>query len=198
MLNRLSALAVCAAFLLLTGCGSPAASGSRDVPPESVSASSASQSIPAGSVSSAASRSVSESVSSSSAPASSDVPVQTDSFDAMMDAIAGYEYGTAGSSLKLYAAACEVLNYSAECKGDTTELRSRLADYLAGVGTGQKKLLASHFSDIDSAAQAILSQGIDAFSGLLADAGSPNRFESYDPDAYGAVADELRTALEAS
>ena len=111
----------------------------------------------------------------------------------MMEALAGYQPGTAGSSLKVYIAACGVLDYAEEYDAAKEEtLRSDAAAWLAQADA----LTREGQEAVKQAAEAILS-GSEESKALLADAGNPNRYESYHPERYEAVMQVLDDLLQA-
>ena len=111
----------------------------------------------------------------------------------MMEALAGYQPGTAGSSLKVYIAACGVLDYAEEYDAAKEEtLRSDAAAWLAQADA----LTREGQEAVKQAAEAILA-GSEESKALLADAGNPNRYESYHPERYEAVMQVLDDLLQA-
>ena len=110
----------------------------------------------------------------------------------MMEALEGYQPGTAGSSLKVYIAACGVLDYAEEYDAAKEEtLRSDAAAWLAQADALIREGLLE-----GQAAEAILA-GSEESKALLADAGNPNRYESYHPERYEAVMQVLDDLLQA-
>lgn len=195
MKRAISALTVCAAMLLaLAGCRAASSSSSAQT-------GSTSSSTPDVSVSSSAAASTSsvpaKSVASGTAAARDEI--DDGAFDDMMDALAGYQPGTSGASLKLYTAACGVLNF-AEGYGDGQEqaLRGALEQTLSSMDKAGREALADSFPDVDAAAREILENGVDSVSGVLADAGNPNLYDSYDAEKYEAVASVLTESLNAN
>ena len=117
----------------------------------------------------------------------------------MMDALEGYQPGTAGASLKLYTAACGVLNFSETYEAAQADsLRTALNEALSETDEETRAMLAADFDDVDGAAREILTKGVDAMSGVLADAGNPNRYDAYDADRYEAAASVLTEVLDAA
>ena len=115
----------------------------------------------------------------------------------MMEALAGYQPGTAGSSLKVYIAACGVLDYAEEYDAAKEEtLRSDAAAWLAQADALTREGLLEGQEAVKQAAEAILS-GSEESKALLADAGNPNRYESYHPERYEAVMQVLDDLLQA-
>ena len=190
-----SAMAVCSAVLIvLTGCRNVPSSAPSGSTASSSQSSSPGSSSPAQSVSS--SRETGSSGKASSAPAA-DEPLDAEAFGDMMDALEGYQPGTAGASLKLYSAACGVLNFSETYDRDQADsLREALEETLAEMDAETRAQLADSFPDIDSAAQEILKKGVEAMSGTLADAGNPNAYESYDSQKYADAAAVLAQTFE--
>ena len=142
MKRAISALAVCAVMLLaLAGCRAASSSSSAQT-------GSTSSSTPDVSVSSSAAASTSsvpaKSVASGTAAARDEI--DDGAFDDMMDALAGYQPGTSGASLKLYTAACGVLNF-AEGYGDGQEqaLRGALEQTLSSMDKAGREALADAF-----------------------------------------------------
>lgn len=115
----------------------------------------------------------------------------------MMEALAGYQPGTAGSSLKVYIAACGVLDYAEEYDAAKEEtLRSDVAAWLAQADPITREGLLEGQEAVRQAAEAILS-GSEESRAMLADAGVPNRYESYHPERYEAVMQVLDDLLQA-
>ena len=115
----------------------------------------------------------------------------------MMEALAGYQPGTAGSSFKVYIAACGVLDYAEEYDTAKEEtLRSDAAAWLAQADALIREGLLEGQEAVKQAAEAILS-GSEESKALLADAGNPNRYESYHPERYEAVMQVLDDLLQA-
>lgn len=190
-----SAIAVCSAVLIvLTGCRNVPSSAPSESTASSSQSSSPGISSPAQSVSS--SLETGSSGKASSAPAA-DEPLDAEAFGDMMDALEGYQPGTAGASLKLYTAACSVLNFSETYDSDQADsLREALEESLSKMDDETRAQLADSFPDIDSAAQEILKKGVEAMSGTLADAGNPNSYESYDSQKYADAAAVLAQTFE--
>lgn len=159
-------LAACLAVFLMTGCRS---SSSSTPEPLSGSTSSSSAAEPA---------------------------FDTAAFDRLMSAIAGYQPGTAGSSLKLYVAACELLNFSEEYDNSfADEFRSELDTYLADADEITLMSITDGYSSVEATAQEIVTQGTDAMSEILEEAGSPNLYDSYDAGKFEEVASILSDAI---
>ena len=205
MKQAFRAIACCIALALLAGCRSasslPASSGdvsSQAFSEASSDVSSASSAPSSQAAPDASSRTAASAASSAGVHASSAV-WDGDAFDAMMDALEGYEPGTAGASLKLARAACGVLNFS-EGYDDGLEqtLRTELTARLKEMGEAETAQLSDCFPDVDAAAQEILTQGTQALSDVLADAGNPNLYPSYDAGRYEAVADLLHNMLKSA
>ena len=192
-----SAMAVCSAVLLvLTGCRNVPSSAPSGSTASSSQSSSPGSSSPAQSVSS--SRETGSSGKASSAPAA-DEPLDAEAFSDMMDALEGYQPGTAGASLKLYTAACGVLNFSETySENQADSLREALEETLSEMDAETRAQLADSFPDVDSAAQEILKKGVEAMSGILADAGNPNRYPSYDAEKYKDAVTLLTEMIDAA
>ena len=187
MKKSLCALAACAAMLFaLSACeaGSVSAPSGSSAPASTPQSSS----VPVSSVSSGEK---------SAAPdAHSAVPVDADALDAMMSALEGYEPGTAGASLKLYTAACGVLNFSEGYSEDQeASLRSALEEALAEMPQERLSLLKETFPAVDGAARGIVENGVGSVADILADAGDPNEYTSYDAGKYDSVRAILCDAL---
>ena len=115
----------------------------------------------------------------------------------MMEALAGSQSGTAGSSLKVYIAACGVLDYAEEYDAAKEKtLRSDAAAWLAQADALTREGLLEGQEAVKQAAEEILS-GSEESKALLADAGNPNRYESYHPERYKAVMQVLDDLLQA-
>ena len=116
-------------------------------------------------------------------------PVSDPDFDEMMEALAAYQPGTAGSSLKVYIAACGVLNFSEQF--DTSEaeqLQINLEAYLEDADQLAIEAIAAGQADVKSAAEAILDGGAESVKNVLESAGNPNRYNSYSREKYDQVA----------
>lgn len=114
----------------------------------------------------------------------------------MMEALAGYQEGTAGSSLKRYIAACGVLNFAEEYTGEEGPLREAVDAWLAESEELEVEAVREGWPDVQDAAKEILTQGTDALAEVLEDAGNPNRHDSYHQDRYDRVAGVLDQALQ--
>ena len=172
------AVLLCLSLMLFSGCS--AEGGESSSQPETSSGSTesgSSQEEPQGGASAASD--------------SEDAAVQE-----MMDALAGYQPGTAGSSLKVYIAACGLLNYSEQYVPEDEEaLRSGLKEYLASADELALESILQGQQDVQAAAASILEEGGQSLEGVLADAGNPNRYDQYDPQKYEQVLQILTEAL---
>lgn len=201
-----TALAALTALALLAGCGQPDASSAA---PQSAPAVSVSQSAPAVSASQSAPESVSsaapEAPGTSSAPSSA--PAEAPSYaqkaqvwaqedvQALADALTAYEPGTAGASLKAAVAACAVLDLAEE-RGAPDE--NALAQALEALGKETVQRAAEGWPDVRAVCEQLLEEGgVQAASGLLADAGAPNRYGAYTPARCEPVLRALDAALGA-
>ena len=114
----------------------------------------------------------------------------------MMEALTDYKPGSAGNSLNLYVAACGILNFSEGY--DTSEektLRKGISDWIEAADPEVLAMVQENFSDITAAADDVLN-GDEESLRLLADAGNPNEYDSYDPQRYKAVEQVLIELLE--
>lgn len=199
MTQRFFAGALCTALLFaLAGCGGAGSSSSA-----STAAGSSSPAFSSSFEATGASHDPAEAASVSSqsqSSASGCTPlrkeIDVEAFRAMMDALAVYQPETAGASLKLYVAACGVLNFSEGYDGDQEQaLREALEQALDSMDEAQRTALAEAFPAVNGAAQGIVENGLDSVSDILSDAGNPNRYNAYDAERYAQVAALLSEAL---
>lgn len=175
-MKRILAVLMCMSLLMLAGCSDAGSSSSE---PES------------------------QQSSSSQAEESSSEPEESTPEEAiapavqeMMEALAVYQPGTAGSSLKAYIAACGVLNYAEEYDSSGEEtLRSSAAAWLEQADELTLECLQEGWEAVQSTAEEILT-GSEESKAMLADAGNPNRYESYDAARYEEVSGILGELLE--
>lgn len=170
-MKRILAVLMCMSLLMLAGCSDAGSSSSE---PESQQSSS------------------SQAEESSSEPEEAIDPAVRE----MMDALAVYQPGTAGSSLKAYIAACGVLNYAEEYDPSMEEtLRGSAEAWLEQADELTLECLREGWEAVRSTAEEILS-GSEESKAMLADAGNPNRYESYDAARYEEVSGILGELLE--
>lgn len=191
-MKRIIPVWIACAVLALVLAGCRTASSSASVQPGS-----ASPAVSSSSDASAVSQSSSFSQAKSDAPASSaHEKIDGDSFSDMMNGLTGYQPGTAGDSLKLYIAACGMLNFS---EGYSTSqeqaLRDALEQALSSMDQQKRETLAEIFPAVDSAARNILKNGVESMSDILSDAGNPNLYDSYTSERYDQVASILAEYL---
>ncbi len=196
-----AALAALTALALLAGCAQPAAPSAA---PQSAPASSVSQSAPE-SLSSAAPK-PSSAAPSSSAPAEASSAAQEaqawaqEDVRALAEALAAYEPGTAGASLKAAVAACAVLDLAEErgAPADEDALAQEAAQALEALGEEAAQRAAEGWPDVRAVCGQLLEEGgVQAASGLLADAGEPNAHDAYTPARCEPVLRALDAALGA-
>lgn len=176
-MKRILTMLLCGALALLSGCA-PAGSSS---------------SVPADGESSLAQEdpSQAEEESRSETAAEIDPAVRE-----MMEALAVYQPGTAGSSLKAYIAACGILNYAEEYDPSMEEtLRDSITAWLAQADALTLECLLEGREAVELAAEEILA-GSEEGRALLSDAGNPNRYESYSRENYDQVARILQELLD--
>ena len=114
----------------------------------------------------------------------------------MMDALAAYQPGTVGSSLKVYIAACGVLNYAEEYDSSMEDtLRSSVEAWMAQADETTLECLREGREAVGIAAAEILTESEES-KALLADAGNPNKYETYHPEKYDEVVLVLHELLD--
>ena len=114
----------------------------------------------------------------------------------MMDALTAYQPGTAGSSLKVYIAACGILNYAEGYDtADEETLRQGVTTWMNAAAPDTLEMVRETFYAVTGAAEGVLAGDAESLA-LLADAGSPNRYDSYDPDRYETVKNILTELLQ--
>ena len=122
--------------------------------------------------------------------------LDTSAVTEMMDALTAYQPGTAGSSLKAYIAACGILNYAEGYDtADEEALRQGVSDWLDAAAPETLEMVREGFPAVTAAAEGVLAGDAESLA-LLADAGSPNRYDSYNPGKYEAVKTILAELLE--
>ena len=95
---------------------------------------------------------------------------------ALAEALAAYEPGTAGASLKAAVAACAVLDLAEErgAPADEDALAQEAAQALEALGEEAAQRAAEGWPDVRAVCGQLLEEGgVQAASGLLADAGGP-------------------------
>ena len=104
--------------------------------------------------------------------------------------------GTAGSSLKVYIAACGILNYAEGYDtADEETLRRGVTAWMNAAAPDTLEMVRETFYAVTGAAEGVLAGDAESLA-LLADAGSPNRYDSYDPDRYETVKNILTELLQ--
>lgn len=183
-MKKIALALVCAAALMLGACttqtgGSSSSSslpsiGSSSSSPDSSSASGSSSSSPAGE---------------SSSQSEEEPLAQNTAFDEMMEGLAGYQQGTAGSSLKVYVAACGVLNFSQQYDAAQEEaFRADLEAYLQGADALTLEAIVLGQEDVKNTIEDLLTNGVQSQAEMLESAGNPNQYDQYDREKYEAVA----------
>lgn len=106
-----------------------------------------------------------------------------------LEGITNYEAGTAGSSLKIYIAAANLLNVTEQYDDamQKTLLYEATVDYLAALDQEQLQYFKDHFAAIDQIAREIIANDQPQTKSMLEDAGSPQAYDIYDADQYEAV-----------
>ena len=131
----------------------------------------------------------------SSEPGSGE-PLDTSAVTEMMDALTAYQPGTAGSSLKVYIAACGILNYAEGYDtADEETLRQGVTAWMNAAAPDTLEMVRETFYAVTGAAEGVLAGDAESLA-LLADAGSPNRYDSYDSDRYETVKNILTELLQ--
>lgn len=178
VMKKILAVLLCGSLMMFAGCSAEQSSSSE---PETEQSSS----------SQAEESSSQEEESSSAAEGEIDPAVQE-----MMDALAAYQPGTAGSSLKVYIAACGVLNYAEEYDSSMEDtLRSSVEAWMAQADETTLECLREGREAVGIAAAEILTESEESKS-LLADAGNPNKYETYHPEKYDEVVLVLHELLD--
>ena len=176
-MKKILAVLLCGSLMMFAGCSAEQSSSSE---PETEQSSS-----------SQAESSSQEEESSSAAEGEIDPAVQE-----MMDALAAYQPGTAGSSLKVYVAACGVLNYAEEYDSSMEDtLRSSVEAWMAQADETTLECLREGREAVGIAAAEILTESEES-KAQLADAGNPNKYETYHPEKYDEVVLVLRELLD--
>lgn len=104
-----------------------------------------------------------------------------------LEGITQYEAGTAGSSLKAFIAAAQLVNFTQTFTPEQTDaLTQAAADYLTALDAEALKAFTSHLSFVDETARSIIARDPAALD-MLEDAGSPQAFDEYDLDRYEAA-----------
>ena len=192
-MKRFLALCLAAGLCLLAGCsttgtGSSGGSASGEVSSSEPASSELGSSEPASSE-------PGSSEPGSGEPGSSE-PLDTSAVTEMMDALTAYQPGTAGSSLKVYIAACGILNYAEGYDtADEETLRQGVTAWMNAAAPDTLEMVRETFYAVTGAAEGVLAGDAESLA-LLADAGSPNRYDSYDPDRYETVKNILTELLQ--
>lgn len=192
-MKRFLALCLAAGLCLLAGCSTTGTGSSGGSASGEVSSSEPASSEPASSEPSSGEPASSEP--SSSEPGSGE-PLDTSAVTEMMDALTAYQPGTAGSSLKVYIAACGILNYAEGYDtADEETLRRGVTAWMNAAAPDTLEMVRETFYAVTGAAEGVLAGDAESLA-LLADAGSPNRYDSYDPDRYETVKNILTELLQ--
>ena len=192
-MKRFLALCLAAGLCLLAGCSTTGTGSSGGSTSGEVSSSEPSSSEPASSELGSGEPATSEP--SSGEPGSSE-PLDTSAVTEMMDALTAYQPGTAGSSLKVYIAACGILNYAEGYDtADEETLRRGVTAWMNAAAPDTLEMVRETFYAVTGAAEGVLAGDAESLA-LLADAGSPNRYDSYDPDRYETVKNILTELLQ--
>ena len=192
-MKRLLALCLAVGLCLLAGCstigtGSSGGSASGEVSSSEPASSEPGSSEPASSEPGSGEPASSE-------PGSGE-PLDTSAVTEMMDALTAYQPGTAGSSLKVYIAACGILNYAEGYDtADEETLRQGVTAWMNAAAPDTLEMVRETFYAVTGAAEGVLAGDAESLA-LLADAGSPNRYDSYDPDRYETVKNILTELLQ--
>ena len=169
VMKKILAVLLCGSLMMFAGCSAEQSSSSE---PETEQSSS----------SQAEESSSQEEESSSAAEGEIDPAVQE-----MMDA---------GSSLKVYVAACGVLNYAEEYDSSMEDtLRSSVEAWMAQADETTLECLREGREAVGIAAAEILTESEES-KALLADAGNPNKYETYHPEKYDEVVLVLHELLD--
>ena len=192
-MKRFLALCLAAGLCLLAGCSTTGTGSSGGSTSGEVSSSEPSSSEPASSEPGSSEPASSELA--SSEPGSGE-PLDTSAVTEMMDALTAYQPGTAGSSLKVYIAACGILNYAEGYDtADEETLRRGVTAWMNAAAPDTLEMVRETFYAVTGAAEGVLAGDAESLA-LLADAGSPNRYDSYDPDRYETVKNILTELLQ--
>lgn len=192
-MKQFLALCLAAGLCLLAGCSTTGTGSSGGSASGEVSSSEPSSSEPASSE--LGSGEPASSDPSSSEPGSGE-PLDTSAVTEMMDALTAYQPGTAGSSLKVYIAACGILNYAEGYDtADEETLRQGVTAWMNAAAPDTLEMVRETFYAVTGAAEGVLAGDAESLA-LLADAGSPNRYDSYDPDRYETVKNILTELLQ--
>lgn len=114
----------------------------------------------------------------------------------MMDSIMSVFPGSAGSSLRTYIAAFEVLNLSERYNdGDKQAVEEALAMHVAALPDFSIDNMKETVDEIDTIASKVFSDGVEALSAELSDVGNPNEYDSYSKANYDKVIKLIKTAL---
>ena len=114
----------------------------------------------------------------------------------MMDSIMSVFPGSAGSSLRTYIAAFEVLNLSERYNdGDKQAVEEALAMHVAALPDFSIDNMKETVAEIDTIASKVFSDGVEALSAELSDVGNPNEYDSYSKANYDKVIKLIKTAL---
>ena len=192
-MKRFLALCLAAGLCLLAGCSTTGTGSSGGSASGEVSSGEPSSSEPASSELGSGEPGSSEL--GSSEPGSGE-PLDTSAVTEMMDALTAYLPGTAGSSLKVYIAACGILNYAEGYDtADEETLRQGVTAWMNTAAPDTLEMVRETFYAVTGAAEGVLAGDAESLA-LLADAGSPNRYDSYDPERYETVKNILTELLQ--
>ncbi len=192
-MKRFLALCLAAGLCLLAGCSTTGTGSSGGSASGEVSSSEPASSEPGSSEPASSEPGSGEPA--SSEPGSGE-PLDTSAVTEMMDALTAYQPGTAGSSLKVYIAACGILNYAEGYDtADEETLRQGVTAWMNAAAPDTLEMVRETFYAVTGAAEGVLAGDAESLA-LLADAGSPNRYDSYDPDRYETVKNILTELLQ--
>ena len=192
-MKRFLALCLAAGLCLLAGCSTTGTGSSGGSASGEVSSSEPASSEPGSSEPASSEPGSGEPA--SSEPGSGE-PLDTSAVTEMMDALTAYQPGTAGSSLKVYIAACGILNYAEGYDtADEETLRQGVTTWMNAAAPDTLEMVRETFYAVTGAAEGVLAGDAESLA-LLADAGSPNRYDSYDPDRYETVKNILTELLQ--
>ena len=192
-MKRFLALCLAAGLCLLAGCSTTGTGSSGGSASGEVSSSEPASSEPGSSEPASSEPGSGEPA--SSEPGSGE-PLDTSAVTEMMDALTAYQPGTAGSSLKVYIAACGILNYAEGYDtADEETLRQGVTAWMNAAAPDTLEMVRETFYAVTGAAEGVLAGDAESLA-LLADAGSLNRYDSYDPDRYETVKNILTELLQ--
>ena len=96
-----------------------------------------------------------------------------------------YQPGTAGSGMKLYQAAFQVLNYTEQYdEAHRQALEEAAAGYLDSLSGEELAALRQARQALEPAAEEILEKGAAGMQDILDSIGNPNQYETYSREKY--------------